>query len=928
MSFLTDFFNITEGSGEVPVCCPFPHYTVNKVPYYESNPSASVNTTTNVFHCMACGAGGNETQFIQKIFGNTYLDAKRIQRCFENNEDRFEWEDTQILSPNAKAKAIELGISEEIIEELNLKTPIGSADLISFPVFMYDHLVDIRTYNPGGQPKMRSRAGCPTGLIIPYDLWVDTPKNKLTLICAGEKDMAVARSNGFNAITFTGGEGTLPKILEQFRDRHIAICYDNDNAGLNGAKKLASKLSEYSDKIKVVTGFHEVCCNKGEDITDFFVKYGKTKADLVEYIKNTDFYVPTPEDDKAIYPTLDLLEATKPENINKMLRSNIQVVAVSEASFATPSAIIAEKYRMSGAAGGDTLQEGTFKEWELNETNAQDILHLIDNNFKEEAINKNIRGLLKIPYKERCIKTNIIAKKTVFKCYVTDLFETSDKATQPMEYTAYSVGCKLESGKKYLATYKLTPHPYKGQQLIMIITDAVQANDSVSNFTITEEVKEKLDVIKNLEGNVGERIRTCTDKVKGLLGYNGNDILITAMDLAYHTVLQFNFGAFKNVRGYLDTIIVGESRVGKSSTAEALRNTYGLGTFTSLAGNSATIAGLVGGSNKTQSGFQTRAGIIPQNHRGLIIFEEFGKSNANIIKELTDIRSSNEVRISRVSGMVTMPAMVRMISLTNVKNSNGIIKPIASYPNGISIITELIESAEDIARYDMIIILSDKGANTIDPLWKPDTPFPEDVYRTRIRWVWSRTAEQVKISEEVMLYITEMANKLNKEYECHIKIFGTEAWKKLARLSIAVAAYLVSTDETYENIIVTKEHVDYAVGFFVGIYDNSTFKLKEYVEHQRKYTQIDEDGVNLLQNIYDKHPTLVLQLEQSATATKNMLGASSGLSNDDLNKALNSLAKGLFVQFQDHNIVPTERFRLGLARINRNTRVQRLGEVN
>ena len=42
-----------------------------------------------------------------------------------------------------------------------------------------------------------------------------------------------------------------------------------------------------------------------------------------------------------------------------------------------------------------------------------------------------------------------------------------------MEYTAYSIQNKLESGKKYLATFKIVPHPYKGQQLVMIITDVV-----------------------------------------------------------------------------------------------------------------------------------------------------------------------------------------------------------------------------------------------------------------------------------------------------------------------------------------------------------------------------------------------------------------------------------------------------------------------
>ena len=257
-----------------------------------------------------------------------------------------------------------------------------------------------------------------------------------------------------------------------------------------------------------------------------------------------------------------------------------------------------------------------------------------------------------------------------------------------------------------MATYKLVPHPYKGQQLIMIIENVVEANDSVSNFKVTDEVKANLSVIRSLHGNVSDRVNTLVNKVKGLLGYDGNNDLIKVIDLSYHTVLAFNLGQFQNIRGYLDTILVGESRVGKSSTADQLRKTYQLGAFVSLAGNAATVAGLVGGSNKTNSGaFQTRAGIIPQNHKGLIIFEEYSKCPTQLITELTDIRSSNEVRITRVSGTTTLPACVRMIALSNVKTLGGSdIKSIASYPNGISIITELVPTAEDIARYDLIAI--------------------------------------------------------------------------------------------------------------------------------------------------------------------------------------------------------------------------------
>lgn len=504
---------------------------------------------------------------------------------------------------------------------------------------------------------------------------------------------------------------------------------------------------------------------------------------------------------------------------------------------------------------------------------------------------------------------------------------TEDNIT--IEYVAYTLKHKLESGKKYKITYKLVPHPQKGQQLTMIILDVEQASDSVSKFQVNEKTIEELKVVQNIQGSIAEKVDKLTQHIKGLLGYNGNDKLIQAFDFSYHTPLAFNFGYFKNVRGYLDTIIVGESRIGKSSTAEALRNAYGLGIFTSLAGTSATIAGLIGGSNKTNGGaFQTRAGLIPQNHKGLIIFEELAKTDKDIIRELTDIRSSNEVRITRVSGTMTLPASVRMITLSNVKSdSKGGIRPIASYPNGIEILTELIGTAEDIARYDLMLILSDRGTN-VNPLWKPIDPLPPEVYKTKVRWVWSRKPEQIIISEDITEYICNKCKELNDKYESHIKIFGTEAWKKLTRLAIAIAGDVVSTDDTYEKIIVTKDCVDYAVDYLVSIYDNSTFKLKEYVDAERRYATIDDEGIALLQDMYVSFPSLLDQLELNSKISQTALSQISGLERDQFSKQIARLTRGRFIKFANGDVLPTQRFRLGIDKINKNTTVNRIGEDN
>lgn len=922
MGFLIDYFDITDEKTEVAVCCPFPHYTESGLEYMESHPSAHVNTEENLFHCKVCGESGSEITMISKLLGCSSPVAHKLQRCFNSDETISEW-DKETLTEATKTRALNLGISEEVINELHIKTPTYTEDVIAFPVFMYDHLIDIRQYNPGGSPKIKSRKDCPSGLILPFNEWKDTDTSRTTVLCAGEKDMAIARTMGFNAITLTGGEQCLPATPKFFKDRIVAICYDNDTAGITGAYKVANAIYKYTPYVKIVTNFHEGMEEK-EDITDYFTKYHKTKFDLIQCIETTPWYTGDKLANKN-YPVMDLLKASSPDYVGKVVRSNVQVVAVSEATFSCPSHIYAEKIQ---AADG-VMAVGDFKEWQLNENNAEDILHMIDSNFKEETIKKNYRKILGILDKEKYVKIDELEKITVFKSFLTDLFETSNTTNhQPMEYTAYSIDTKLESGQKYMITYKLVPHPYKGRQLIMIILDAEQANDSVTDFKLTDSVKESLKTIQEIPGTIEEKITTMTEKVKGILGYDGINTLIQSIDFAYNTPLQFNFGTFKNVRAYLDTIIVGESRTGKSSTADCLRQLYGLGTFTSLAGNSATIPGLVGGSNKTATGFQTRAGIIPQNHKGLVIFEEFGKSNNSVITELTDIRSSNEVRITRVAGTITLPAMVRMISLTNPKNKNGNIQSIASYPNGIAVLTDLVETAEDIARYDMIVILPDRGNAQIDPMWVPEEPLQEQVYKDKIRWIWSRTAEQIVINRDIQLYIIEVTNQLNKEYESHIKIFGTEAWKKLSRLAIAVAGYVCSTDESYENIIVRKEHVDYARNFLVKLYDNPTFGFKRYIQNERQYTDIDEEGIVALQDMYNKEPMLILQLEQCSTTTRNILMSVTGMENKDLSVALSRLTRLRFIKHQGYDIIPTERFRRGLSAIERNTYAPRLGEIN
>jgi hypothetical protein len=313
-------------------------------------------------------------------------------------------------------------------------------------------------------------------------------------------------------------------------------------------------------------------------------------------------------------------------------------------------------------------------------------------------------------------------------------------------------------------------------------------------------------------------------------------------------------------------------------------------------------------------------------HKNAIIFEELGKATNDIMRTLTDVRSSNQVRITRVSGYFSMPAMVRMLALTNTKTGK-IPKPISSYPNGIEILTDLIGTPEDIARYDVICILGDRGTKQIDPFYKPMEPYSKESYKVRIRWIWSRKPEDVIITKEVYEYTINKANELNTIYDSYIKIFGTEAWKKIIRVAIAVAGYTVSTSEDFSKIIVKKEHVDYAVNYLVSLYDNTTFRFKEYVDEEKSYAEIDNEGLTNLKNLYSAHAVVLNFLTSNSETNKNNLAAVSGLSSDEFNGLMNSLVKARFVRFAGNEIRPTQRFRQGMLQINtREFELHKLGE--
>jgi hypothetical protein len=134
-------------------------------------------------------------------------------------------------------------------------------------------------------PKMLCPPGAKTELYGWERLRANPPR---IVICEGEFDRLVLEARGIAAVTSTGGARVFrPEWVAAFASvEDVYVCFDRDEAGRLGAARVASLLP----KAKVVALPSEI--GPGGDVTDFFVRFGRTKQDFLTLLASA---APLPE---------------------------------------------------------------------------------------------------------------------------------------------------------------------------------------------------------------------------------------------------------------------------------------------------------------------------------------------------------------------------------------------------------------------------------------------------------------------------------------------------------------------------------------------------------------------------------------------------------------------------------------------------------
>lgn len=166
---------------------------------------------------------------------------------------------------------------------------VKKPEKISIPVRdRAGRIVNIRHYQPGAKRYKIISWGKAFGqarLFPPAPTMDFVP----ILLCEGESDTICALSKGFNAITQTSKtKNWSQEHLEPFRGREAVIAYDADQPGQKYATFAARCVQEVARSVRMLVWPDLMGRlddgtwpdDHGQDLTDYFIKHGKTPADL------------------------------------------------------------------------------------------------------------------------------------------------------------------------------------------------------------------------------------------------------------------------------------------------------------------------------------------------------------------------------------------------------------------------------------------------------------------------------------------------------------------------------------------------------------------------------------------------------------------------------------------------------------------------
>jgi len=857
-----------DSNGEVQVKSCFRH---------DPNPSMFLNLLDGRYNDFGSDYGGDAYNFYMHMHDASFSTAKKAvdEIVGSTSEDGFKvptpideaevvrWHQNLLRSEELRNYLIEKrGLSYEVIKRRKLGF---DGARYTIPVYnQYGLCVNVRRYSPtasGGDKMVNYGNGYGGARLYP----LDALKHDIVMLHEGEFDALKQESEGFHALTTTAGAGTWKRDWTPlFKDKIVYITYDHDKAGRDGAQKVAQQLYGTAKAVFVIT--LPVAADTGEDVTDFYMKYHKTSEDFMGLMSGTKLWEPA--DPNAATPgrvhRVELATARHSKYKHKEVEFDVMVVGKDTTPYNIPATSL---FKCSMVGINEKMCKGcqlgrTGGELSLTIAKDPDMLELVKSSKQQQS------GLIKrkvgIPQNCSFYQVEDVDSVNIEEVLLAPEIRTfSEWTTEGGTYLLQngffiygdSADAKqpVDANRSYRLRGIMTPDPWQ-QHVTFLLTSAEPLQDSISTFKMTPELYERLSIFQT--NDVAAKFREIhRDFESNVTHIVGRGDLLTGIDLTYHSVLAFYFQDVLIQKGWLDFLCIGDTRTGKSETTEKMLQHYKLGEM-SVAENT-SYAGLVGGLQQTgdRRWFLTW-GKLPLNDGRLFVIDEVSGMSIDDIGRMSGIRSSGIAELTKIQTERTT-ARTRLIWLSNPRSG----RHLSSYSYGVLAVPELIGRAEDISRFDFVISAS-RDEVPIESMNRKleGEPVVEHVYTSELStqlalWAWSRSVYDVVFEPEATDAILEYAIRMGREYSSSIPLVeGANQRVKIARMAVAAAARVFSTDPTGEKVIVKKMHVDFVYQFLEDIYSKPSLDYKGYSDRELQDVRVAEQYRDEVLNYLNTFP--------------------------------------------------------------------------
>lgn len=746
------------------------------------------------------------------------------------------------------------------------------------------------------------------------------PSNNLSkpslVVVEGEWDAILANQLGIPAICSTGGAGSwLVEFSELLAGKDVTVIMDNDDAGRRATDMIVARLEKYAAVVRATSYNVE-----GMDLTDYILGGGNPDA-LKAKIRGAPVISMTASASQdKMFTKIRLQEATNPKYRGRPVEFKAHVIGKD-----TQPYYVTKKYRTTCLTRPDhrcVACRGTEPYTSIREVELWDekVLGMIST--AETRLHTTLKGLAGC--KKGC-DVHIESLETVC-CEEVKLVAPLDEVAidEDFKYVVrigYVINVEVGANETYI--FRGYPYPDPDtQHVVFLLFEAIPAADQLDHFQLTaDDVKVLKDQFPG--GSDAQQIHTFLDELYSYLAVTVTKIyerraLHQAVDLVFHSALGFQFNGEYIKRGWLDVLIIGDTRTGKGYVTERLSRYFGAGEVAS--GENCTFSGLVGGVQQigSRKSWVVTWGFLPRNDRRLGIIDEAGSVASDTLSRMSRVRSEG---IAEVFKIVTERTMARTRIIWNANPTDG--RAIREFEYGIESVMTLTEKKEDVARFDYAVVVS---SDEIDPAIinsaRPDVSMERENLQTScrklIQWAWSRRPSDIIFEPKAVKIILDSSTVLGKEYHPSIPLIQIENIRiKLAKISVAVAARVFSTDDDGMKIVVTPACAEYAVGFLKYIYTQDTSAYDIYSSLKREQNNLSSyDELEVLFATYkDRGRAWCNSLLDSNRVNTKMIEANLGLDFHGAKEVRNKLVELRAIRAEHSYWVKREPFILFLRQL-------------